>query len=157
MASEVLLVGGEGKPERLPISEALLRARAQELDLIEVAAKATPPVVRIGEFGHYLYQVQKKERRQRSRAKHSEVKTLRFGFRTEKHDIDRVLERAREFFLEHHIVKLVVRLRGRELTNTEYAKTKLRSVIDALLDTAEVDQEMKRQGNQFIVVLRPKH
>lgn len=151
---EVLLVHPDASAEVLPIDIALARAREQELDLIEVAPKANPPVVKIGDIGHYLYQVQKKERKQRAHGKHTEVKTLRFGFRTEKHDIGRLLERAREFLAERHLVKFTVRLRGREMTNKEYASQKLRNVIAMLEDAAEVEQEIKLQGNQFIVVLR---
>mgnify|MGYP003521457917 FL=1 len=92
---EVLLIDDEGKAEKLPIAEALARAQAAELDLIEVSPKAVPPVVKIDDFGHFLYQVQKKEKKQKANSKQSETKMLRFGFRTEKHDIDRLMDRAK--------------------------------------------------------------
>lgn len=152
-----MLVDEEGATEVLPTTTALARARAEGFDLIEVSPKAQPPVVKIGEFGHYLYQLQKKEKRQRSGSKQVEVKTLRFGFRTDKHDLDRLAQRAREFFAERHLVKFTVRLRGRELANKEYAMEKLKGVILSLSDVAELEQEIKRQGTQFIIVLRPKH
>lgn len=81
---------------------------------------------------------------------------LRFGFRTEKHDLDRIVERAREFLGERHMVKLVVRLRGREMTNKDYAKDKLKALVAELADVAEVEQDVKPQGNQFTVILRVK-
>lgn len=124
--------------------------------MIEVSPKANPPVVKIGEIGHYLYQLQKKERKQRSHSKQVEVKTLRFGFRTERHDLDRIAERAREFFTERHLVKLSVRLRGRELSNKEFAINKLRGLMTSLGDASEVEQDIKRQGDSFIAILRPK-
>lgn len=153
---EVLLVAEDGQTERLATSVALERARAAEMDLIEVSPKAVPPVVKIGDFGHYLYQLQKKEKKQKSHGKQTEVKMLRFGFRTEKHDLDRIAERAREFLSERHLVKLAVRLRGRELTNKDYAVKKLKALMESLLDVAEVEQEVKPQGNQFTGVVRPK-
>ena len=152
----MLLVSDDGA-EKLPIAVALERAKAAELDLIEVSPKANPPVVKIDDFGHFLYALQKKEKKQRAHSKSSEVKMLRFGFRTEKHDLDRIIERAREFLGEHHMVKLSVRLRGRENTNKDYAVKKMRALILQLADAAEVEQEIKAQGNQFIAVLRPKH
>ena len=152
-----MLVNEEGVTEVLTTAAALARARAEGFDLIEVSPKAQPPVVKIGEFGHYLYQLQKKEKRQRSGSKQVEVKTLRFGFRTDKHDLDRLAQRAREFFAERHLVKFTVRLRGRELANKEYAMEKLKGMILSLADVAELEQEIKRQGTQFIIVLRPKH
>ena len=154
-APEVLLIS-EGNSERIPLAEALQRAREAELDLIEVAATARPPVVKIGNFGQFLYQIQKKERKQRSGSKQTEVKMLRFGFRTEKHDLDRLVDRAKEFLAEHHLVKFSVRLRGRELTNKEFAINKLRGLMADLKDFAEVEQEIKPQGTQFIAVMRPK-
>lgn len=155
-APEVLLINDDGKAEKLPVAEALARAQAAELDLIEVSPKAVPPVVKIDDFGHFLYQAQKKEKKQKANAKQSETKMLRFGFRTEKHDIERLMERAREFFEERHMVKFSVRLRGRELTNKDYAVNKLRGIMKDLGDVADVEQDIKPQGNQFTAVLRPK-
>lgn len=156
MAPQVLLVSEDGTAETLSREQALERAKAEELDLIEVSPKATPPVVKIAEFGHYLYALQKKEKRQKSHSKQTEVKMLRFGFRTEKHDLDRIIDRAKEFLAERHLVKLSVRLRGREFTNKAYAVNKLKDLMKQLDDVAEVEQDVKSQGNQFIAVMRPK-
>ncbi len=152
----MLLVHDDGETEELSIASALQKAQEEELDLIEVSPKANPPVVKIGDIGQYLYQLKKKEKKQRSHTKQTEVKTLRFGFRTEKHDLDRLIERAQGFLGERHLVKFVVRLRGRELTNKDYAKDKLQTVVDAMEETADVEQEIKKQGNQFIVILKAK-
>lgn len=154
-APEVLLIGDEGEAERMTGAQALERARALEMDLIEVSPKANPPVVKIGDFGHFLYQLQKKEKKQKAHSKQSETKMLRFGFRTEKHDLDRLVERAKEFLAERHMVKFSVRLRGRELTNKDYAVQKLKGLIADLKDFAELEQDVKAQGNQFIAVVRP--
>lgn len=156
MSPEVLLVSDDGKAERLALVLAIERARAQELDLIEIAAKANPPVVKIGDVGQFMYHQQKKEKKQKAHSKQTEVKMLRFGFRTEQHDLDRLMDRAKEFFAERHLVKFAVRLRGREFTNKTYAADKLRKIIATLADVSEVEQEVKLQGNQFIAVLRPK-
>jgi translation initiation factor IF-3 len=153
---EVLLVSEDGAAEKVTVAVALERAKAAELDLIEVSPKAVPPVVKIDDFGHYLYQLQKKEKKQKSHGKQSEVKMLRFGFRTEKHDLDRIVERAKEFLGERHMVKLSVRLRGRELTNKDFAVQKMKALIKDLAEFAELEQEIKPQGTQFIAVLRPK-
>ncbi|MFH0769797.1 MAG: translation initiation factor IF-3 [Candidatus Peregrinibacteria bacterium] len=152
---EVLLVSDDGA-EKVLIADALARAKALELDLIEIAPKGVPPVVKIGDIGQYMYQVKKKERKQRAHSKQTEVKTLRFGFRTDRHDLDRLTDRAREFFAERHLVKFVVRLRGRELTNKSYAKQKLESLVTSLANEAEIESEVKQQGTQYIVVLRGK-
>lgn len=155
-SQQVMLVDDAGETVVMTITEALAKARAQGLDLIEVSPKAQPPVVKIGEFGHYLYQLQKKERKQRTHSKQVEVKMLRLGYRTDKHDVDRLIERAKEFFEERHLVKFTLRMRGRELSNKEYAMEKMKGIVASLEGAAEVEQEIKRQGDQFIVIFRPR-
>lgn len=153
---EVMLVDEEGNTQVMPIAEALAKAQEAEQDLIEVSPKAQPPVVKIGDFGHYLYQLQKKEKKQKAHSKQTEVKMLRFGFRTEKHDLDRLADRAKEFLAERHLVKFAVRLRGRELSNKDFAVQKLKGLIASLMDVADVEEQVKMQGNQFIAIVRPK-
>lgn len=145
-----------GQTRVMPTAQALALAQEAEQDLIEVSPKAVPPVVKIGDFGHYLYQLQKKEKKQKAHSKQTEVKMLRFGFRTEKHDLDRLADRAKEFLSERHLVKFAVRLRGRELSNKDFAAQKLKGLIASLMDVAEVEEQVKMQGNQFIAIVRPK-
>lgn len=152
----MLLVGPDGA-QKISVADAIQKAREQELDLVEVSPKAVPPVVKIVNFGQYLYQLHKKERKQKVHSKQTEVKMLRFGFRTDKHDLDRLVDRAREFLAERHLVKFVVRMRGRELANKDYARQKLQSLVEQLKNETEVEQELKQQGPQFLVILRGKH
>ena len=155
-APKVLLISDEGDAQEMTIEKALEFAKSQEMDLIEVSPKAKPPVVKLGNLGRYMYQQKKKEQKQKSHNKQTEVKTLRFGFRTERHDLDRILQRAREFLGERHLVKFVIRLRGRENTNKDYAKQKLSNLVMELDDVSEVEQELKPQGNMFSIIVRPK-
>jgi len=154
-APTVRLVAGDTQ-EIIPLDEALARAREQELDLIEVSPNAKPPVCKIMDRGSYLYQLKKKEKKQKAGSKQTEVKMIRFGFRTDKHDLERLARRVREFLGEGHLVKIAIRLRGREFTNMGYAKDKLRKFVDDVSDVAEIGQDMKKQGNQFIVIVRAK-
>jgi translation initiation factor IF-3 len=151
----VRLIDGEAQ-EVLSKEDAIKRAKEQELDLIEVSPNAKPPVCKILDRGSYLYQLKKKEKKQKAHSKQTEVKMIRFGFRTEKHDLDRLASRVREFVGERHLVKIAVRLRGREFTNMDYAKQKLHTFVQGLADDVEVEQEMRKQGNQFIVIVRGK-
>ncbi len=150
----VLLISDAGK-KVLPTAEALQLAQDQGLDLIEVAA-VDPPVVKIGDLGQFIYKINKQERKAKAHSKQTEVKMLRFGFRTEKHDLDRLRDRAKEFLAEKHLVKFVVRLRGRENANKEYAEVKLKNLVAELSDVADLEQEVKKQGNMFACVVRPK-
>lgn len=126
------------------------------MDLIEVSPKAQPPVVKIADFGRYMYQQKKKEQKQKSHNKQTEVKMLRFGFRTEKHDLERLMEQATKFLEERHLVKFVIRLRGREMTNKQYAKDKLTKIVEDMSEVADIEQDVRPQGNQFTVILRSK-
>ncbi|MDP7069144.1 MAG: translation initiation factor IF-3 [Candidatus Peribacteraceae bacterium] len=155
-ATEVRVVDDEGESETLSLADALEKAKVQEMDLIEISPKASPPVVKITDFGRYMYQQKKKEQKQKAHNKQTEVKMLRFSFRTEKHDLDRIVGRAEEFLGERHLVKLVVRLRGREMTNKAYARQKLSALVEQLAEVSEVEQEIRPQGNQFTVIVRPK-
>ncbi len=154
--SEVLLVSDEGVTERMTTADALARAKELGFDLIEVSPKAQPPVVKIGDYGSYLYRLKRKEKQQKAHSKHTEVKVIRFGFRTDTGDLDRQAERSREFLAERHMVKVTIVMRGRELTNKEYGIQKLNKFVASLTDVAEIDQPVKRQGNHFMVILRPR-
>ncbi len=153
---EVLLVSDDGAAEKLSTVDALARAREQGFDLIEVSPKAQPPVVKIGDYGSYLYKLKKKEKQQKAHSKQTEVKAIRFGFRTDVGDLDRQAQRSREFLAERHMVKVTIVMRGRELTNKEYGMQKLNKFVADLADVSDVDQPVKRQGNHFMVILRPK-
>jgi len=150
----VRLVSGEAQ-EVVPIAEALRRAREQELDLIEVAPGAVPPVCKILDAGSYLYQLKKKEK-QKSKSKRTEVKMIRFGFRTDTHDLERQAGRVKEFLAERHLVKIAILMRGRELANQQYARDKLQKFVNSLLEIATVEQPMRRQGNCYMVIVKAK-
>ncbi len=156
LAKDLLLIVDGAEPVRLTRDEALARAKAEELDLIEVSPKAVPPVVKIGDYGSYLYQLQKKAKRQKAHSKQAGVKTIRIGFRTDVGDVERQAKRAREFLAENHMVKAGIILRGRENTNKQYAIDKLKRFVVSLADVSEVEQDVRKQGNQFIMIVKPK-
>lgn len=156
ITAETVLLVDEEETKTMSIEEALAYAKELELDLIEISPKAKPPVVKVSDFGRHMYQQKKKEQKQKAHNKQTEVKTLRLSFRTEKHDLDRIVARAREFLAERHLVKLIVRLRGREMTNKDYAKQKLEALVKDLSDVSEIEQPVRPQGKQFSVIVRQK-
>ena len=149
------LVAGETQ-DVVSLEEAIRRAKEQELDLIEISPNAVPPVCKILDRGSYLYQLKKKEKKAKAGSKQTEVKMVRFGFRTDQHDLDRLANQVRGFLEERHLVKISMRLRGRELTNQEYAREKMKKFIDGLADSADVEQPMRRQGNQYMAIVKAK-
>jgi translation initiation factor IF-3 len=106
--------------------------------------------------GSYLYQQKKKEKKQKAHSKQTEVKMIRFGFRTDTHDLERLAKQAKGFLADRNLVKIGVRMRGREFTNMDYAKDKLRKFVASMDEFAEIEQDIRKQGNQFMMIVKPK-
>ena len=125
-AKEVRLIGEKG--DRLgivPLTEALEIARGQNLDLVEVAPDADPPVCRLLDYGKYSYERAKKAREARKSHKPAELKEIRLRPKTGDHDINFKVNRMRSFLEEGYKVKVRVLFRGREITHPEIAQERL--------------------------------
>lgn len=140
----------------MALSKALELARQKELDLVEVAPQATPPVCKIMDFGKYVYRQQKAERKHRAQQKQSEVKGIRLGFRTGPHDVEVKVKQARKFLEARHSVKVTMIFRGREITHKNLGMEKMRTFYEMLQDIAKVDERPKSQGNQMFMILSPQ-
>jgi len=131
-------------------------AMSKEMDLVEVAPKAVPPVCKIMDYGKYLYHQDKLERKQKKMQKRGEVKGIRLGFKTGEHDIDVIVDQARKFLEDRNLVKVVMMFKGREVMYIDMGMGKLKSFYEKLSDIAEVEQMPKRQGNSLLMILTPK-
>lgn len=149
------MIDGEEKLGVMPVEEALKKAQERELDLVEVAPLATPPVCKIMDFGNYLYNLKKKEKKQRKRVKKTETKTTRLSIRTEKHDLEVKAKQARKFLEDRNLIKVVLIFRGREMTHQDLAYKKMDEFKAMLEDISAVEQEPKRTGYQMVMILKP--
>lgn len=140
----------------MPVEEALKKAQERELDLVEVAPLAKPPVCKIMDFGNYLYNLKKKEKKQRKRVKKTETKTIRMSIRTDKHDLEIKAKQARKFLEERNTIKAVVIFKGREITHQDLGIIKMHEFRDMLEDVSEVEQNPKKQGYQMTMILKPR-
>lgn len=155
-ASQVRLVGPDGAQLGIvPLEEALRRAEEAHLDLVEVAPNAKPPVCRIMDYGKFKYQQHKKEAEARRKQSITTVKELRLGYRTDVGDLERQIQRAREFLQEGDRVKFTLRFRGREMAYQDLGREKLMKVCEALSDIATVDGTPRMEGRMMSVVLAP--
>jgi len=153
---EVFLVDEAGTPiGRISNREALDRARQAELDLVEVSPNTNPPVCKIVDFGKFKYELEKQARKQRARNKGQDMKEIRLSFRIEKNDLGIKLKKARSFLEKQHKLKVTLRLHGRELSYQDLAKQKILTFIDQLKDIAKVEQELKKLGKNYFVLLAP--
>jgi translation initiation factor IF-3 len=137
----------------LPTSEALEMARAKELNLVEVAPNAVPPVCKILDYGKYKYEEEKKERAARKNQHTSELKELRLRPRTDEHDLQVRARAARRFLEEGHKVRLVVRFRGRESSHPEVARAQINHIAERLSDIAVVERAPEMEGRGMYAIL----
>lgn len=156
-ASSLRVLDGEGKQiGLLTKEEALEKAREQELDLVEIAPTAKPPVARIIDFNKFLYQEEKKRKEEKKKAKSSETKEIRLGPFMDDHDLETMVKRAREFLEENDKVKLVVRFKGRQMGHPEFGFKIAGKAIDMLSDISKVDKVPHFEGRQLIAMLSPE-
>lgn len=155
-AREVRLIGEQG--ERLgvlPIGEALEIARGRNLDLVEVAPQAEPPVCRLLDWGKYSYERSKKSREARKTQTPVVIKEMRLRPKTGEHDINFKVNRMRGFLEEGFKVKVRVLFRGREITHPEIAHQMLSDVAAGLKDIAVVEYYPRMEGRSMFMVLSP--
>jgi len=137
------------------VKEAIRIAREKQLDLVEIAPKADPPVCKIIDFGKYKYEQQKREKTQK-KAQHVVVmKELRFHPNTDTHDFDFKAKHAVNFLEEGNKVKAVVVFKGRELAYTENGEELLNQLIERVSDIAKVESPIKLEGRNMHVILVP--
>lgn len=136
--------------------EALKQAQEKEMDLVEIAPTANPPVARIIDFKKFLYQEEKKKQEEKRKSKNSETKEIRLGPFMDDHDLEVMVRRAREFLEGNDKVRLVVRFKGRQMGHPEFGREVLNKAIMSLSDVSKVDKEAHFEGRQLISMLSPE-
>ncbi len=126
------------------------------MDLVEIAPNATPPVVKLLDYGKYKYQEQKKAAEARKRQKVVEVKEVKFRPMIDDHDYDVKMRSMQRFFEEGDKVKVTLRFRGREMAHQELGTKLLDRVKGDVAEIAKVEQDAKFEGRQMIMVLAPR-
>jgi translation initiation factor IF-3 len=139
----------------VPLQEALEISQARELDLVEVAPEATPPVCRIMDFGKYMYTLAKREKKAK-KAQRAEVKEIRLGPKTGDHDMAFKIRDARRFLNDGCKVKVRVRFRGREITYPEIGQEMLNRIAQELKDISNIEQEPHMESDSLLMILSPK-
>ena len=156
-SSEIRLIGAEG--EQLGVvnlREALKAAEEAELDLVEIAPTAKPPVCKIMDFGKFKYQESKKLHEAKLKQKQVQVKEIKFRPGTDEGDYQVKLRNLVRFLSEGDKAKVTLRFRGREMTHQELGLALLKRVEGDLVEHALVEQFPKMEGRQMVMVLGPK-
>lgn len=141
----------------MPIREALTLAGERDLDLVEVAPNADPPVCRLMDFGKYLYEKQKRERESRKAHKQIEVKEVQLGPKTDEHDIQVVINKIRKFAKDGAKIRVRVKFKGREIYHPEVGQELLQRVAADVAADATVESMPAFEGRSLIMMLTPAH
>jgi len=153
---EVRLIDEEGRQIGIvKTSEALAMARQRDVDLVEVAAQASPPVARLMDFGRYKYEQSKKEREARKHQANVQLREVRMKPKIDDHDIDFKTRTAAKLLKEGDKVKVTVVFRGREITHPQIGKALLDRVVKSLEHIAVVEKEAMLEGRHMTVILAP--
>jgi translation initiation factor IF-3 len=140
----------------MQVRDALMLAKQKELDLVEIAPTAQPPVCRIMNLGKFLYQQSKKAQQARRKQKTVLVKEVKFRPKIDEHDYLFKRKHIERFIGEGHKVKAVIMFRGREMAHPEIGKRILERVIDELKEMIEVERAPRQEGNNMIAILSAK-
>ena len=140
----------------MPTQQAQDLARQRELDLVEVAPDAAPPVCRIMDFGKYKYTQSRRQKEARKKQTVVLVKEVKMGPKTEKHDFDFKLKHVRRFLEEGHKAKVTVRFKGREMAHTELGWKMLNKMVEAVADIAVTENNPRMEGRMLHIMLSPK-
>jgi translation initiation factor IF-3 len=154
---EVRLIDDEGEQKGIvPTAEALKMAKERELDLVEVAPTANPPVCKILDYGKYRFEQEKKLRDSKKNQKLLKLKEIRMQPKIGSGDLDFKSKHVQEFLAEGNKVKVTVRFRGRELAHTELGLDVLNEVLKRLGDDYVVEKQPSIEGRFMSMVLNPK-
>jgi translation initiation factor IF-3 len=148
------LIGEDGSQVGVvSIEEALRRAEAAELDLVEVAPEAKPPVCKIYDYRKVIYERKKKLKESKKKAKQIEVKEVKMRVAIGAHDRDVKLNHAREFLEAGDKVKFTIIFRGREITHPELGDKVIAAVKEGLQDIGELESPPARMGKQISLMM----
>ena len=153
-AREVRLIDETGKQLGVfALQEALQMARERNLDLIQVTEKVEPPVCKLGDYGKYLYSLEKKEKTTKTKA--GEIKGVRISFAISPHDLETKAKMAEKFLKKGYRVRVELILKGRQKTLGDFAKGKMNQFSETLgkLTPFKTERELKRESRGFTMII----
>lgn len=155
-AKEVLVVAPDGEQIGVKkLNEALWLAEQLDLDLVEVAPNARPPVCRLMDYGRYKYEQSVKQREARKKQTRTTIKELRMRVRIGEHDFDITRRKTQEFLEDNDKVKVTIRFRGRERERPEFGRDLMTRLAKEVAEYGTVEQTPKIEGGSMTMVLAP--
>lgn len=155
-AREVRVIGVDGKQLGvISLNDALAMARAAGVDLVEIAATATPPVCRLVDFGKYRYEQAKKEKESKKHQHATQVKEIQLSPRIDPHDLSVKTDHTIDFLCEDMKVKVVLKFRGREMAHTEFGFQVINKLIADIAPYGHPDFQPKLIGRSITLMISP--
>jgi translation initiation factor IF-3 len=139
-----------------PLPEALQLARQVDLDLVEVAPMATPPVCRIMDYGKFRYEESQKAKESRKKTVHVSIKEVKFRPKIGKGDFDTKVRHMQDFLAEGHKVKVTLQFRGREMAHPELGSKILDAVLEQVGAAGKVETQARLEGRNMTMVIAPE-
>mgnify|MGYP000899712138 CR=1 FL=1 len=157
-ARQVRLINTDGTQVGIvPIEDALARAKAAGLDLVEVGAEAEPPVCKILDYGKFKYGSQRKKEHVPTRKQHfGQIKEIRIRPKIDKHDLARKLAHGRELLEDGYRLLITCVFRGREMTHLELGRKLLADATAALGEVSKLERTLPQEGRRMAIMLMPR-
>ncbi|NMB26195.1 MAG: translation initiation factor IF-3 [Firmicutes bacterium] len=156
-ARDVRVISPEGEQLGvMSIRDAMQAAAERELDLVEVAPNARPPVCRIMDYGKYRYEQTKQKKEAKKRQKQVSVKEVRMTPKIDDHDFQVKTKNAERFLGDGNKVKVSVRFRGREVVHSNLARDMLLGMAEQVSQVGSIERQPLMEGRQMIMILAPK-
>jgi translation initiation factor IF-3 len=140
----------------MQLRDALNLARERELDLVEIAPTAQPPVCRIMNLGKFMYEASKKAQKARKKQKTIQVKEVKFRPKIDEHDYQFKKKHIERFMGDGHKVKAVIMFRGRELAHPEIGRRILERLMEELKEIIDIERPPRQEGNNMIAIFTAK-
>jgi len=140
----------------MPAKDALRLAEERQMDLVEVAAQAKPPVCRIMDFGKYKYEQSKREKEAKKKQRIVNIKEVKLRPNIEDHDFEVKVKNAARFLKDGDKVKATIVFRGREIVHTKLGQALLQRLAEEVKELSAVERQPKLEGKNMIMILAPK-
>ena len=151
------LIGGDGEQIGIvTIEEAISKAEESEMDLVEIAPDAEPPVCRIMDYGKHIFEEKKRQAEARKKQKQTQVKEIKIRPGTEEGDYQVKLRNLKRFLEDGDKTKITLRFRGREMAHQELGMEMMKRIESDLEELGAVEQMPKMEGRQMHMVIAPK-
>lgn len=153
---DVRIVGDDIDSLIMPISEARKLAEEKELDIVEISSKSNIPIIKLCNFEKMLYRLKKEQKELKFKNKSKPLKDIQLTVNIAQHDLETKVNNAKKFIADGSKVRVILTMKGRELSRREENKKSILEFIVMMEDVASMENSLRDEGNKTVVILKPK-